>query len=177
MDELEKYISERRESLDLYQPDKRVWKRIESSSPGKRSLPLRRVSGWAAAVVIVMASAAMFMRYSAAGNILLSGKEGEPAELRETELYYTAKVNNLIREAEPLFTGNPSLGIELMDEMENLDSLYLAIKSDLKENVNNADVVEALITNYRTRIRILEEMVTILKEEDNNSKKGADHEL
>ena len=58
-----------------------------------------------------------------------------------------------------------------MEEMKNLDMIYMELKTDLKDNVSNKEVIEALIVNYRVRIQILEEMLMILKEEEGNNKK------
>ena len=40
------------------------------------------------------------------------------------------------------------------------------MKADLKDNVANQEVIEAIIENYRLRIAILEELLTELKPED-----------
>jgi hypothetical protein len=37
--------------------------------------------------------------------------------------------------------------------------------------------VEALIQNYRIKIRLLEDILTILKEDENNPEKKKDYEL
>jgi hypothetical protein len=51
------------------------------------------------------------------------------------------------------------------------------IKKDLKDNISNQDVVEALIQNYRIKIRILEDMLTVLKANENNPEKKKSHEI
>jgi hypothetical protein len=38
----------------------------------------------------------------------------------------------------------------------------------LKDNVDNQDVIEALINNYRIKIQILEDMLIVLKQNENN---------
>jgi 3-hydroxyacyl-CoA dehydrogenase len=50
--------------------------------------------------------------------------------------------------------------------MSELDSLYSALKADLKDNVANQEVIEAIIENYRLRIAILEELLAELKPQD-----------
>ena len=51
------------------------------------------------------------------------------------------------------------------------------IKKDLKDNIANQDVIEALIQNYRIKINILEDMLTVLKANENNHEKEKSHEL
>jgi hypothetical protein len=47
----------------------------------------------------------------------------------------------------------------------------------LKDNISNQNVVEALIQNYRIKIHILEDMLTVLKENDTIPEKMKSHEL
>jgi len=54
--------------------------------------------------------------------------------------------------------------------MQKLVSILKDIRKDLKDNAANAEVVEALIRNYRTRVMILEEMLEILKEKQDERK-------
>jgi hypothetical protein len=85
-------------------------------------------------------------------------------DLKETEIYYNNLVHNLYSEATPLLTGYPDLEKELLSDMSQLDSICTDIKKDLKDNVANQEVIEALINNYRIKIHILEDMLSILKE-------------
>ena len=83
----------------------------------------------------------------------------ENPQLKETEIYYNNLVNSLYREATPLLTGNPEIKKELTTDISHLDSICIEIKKDLKDNVANQEVVEALIQNYRIKIRLLEDML------------------
>ena len=98
-------------------------------------------------------------------------------QLKETEIYYNNLVNSLYREATPLLTKNPEIKKELNTDLSQLDSICSDLKKDLKDNVSNQEVVEALIQNYRIKIRLLEDMLTILKENENNPEKKKSHEL
>jgi hypothetical protein len=99
------------------------------------------------------------------------------SHLKETEIYYNNLVNSLYREATPFLTSNPEIKKELNTDISQLDSICFEIKKDLKDNVANQEVVEALIQNYRIKIRLLEDMLTILKENENHQEKNRSHEL
>jgi len=86
-------------------------------------------------------------------------------------------VNSLYREAMPYLTENPEIEKELVTDIPHLDSICVEIKNDLKDNVSNQEVVEALIQNYRIKIRLLEDMLTILQENETNPDKNKDYEL
>ena len=98
-------------------------------------------------------------------------------QLKETEDYYNNLVNSLYNEATPLLTNKPEIKIELNSDLSHLDSICADLKKDLKDNVANQDVVEAMIQNYRIKIRILEDMLTVLKADENKPEKKKSHEL
>jgi hypothetical protein len=87
-------------------------------------------------------------------------KENTVPGLRETEVYYTSLVNQKLDELKPIIANCPSLKEELNFDMSELDSVYLDLKADLKDNMANQEVVEAIIENYRLKIRILEDLLT-----------------
>ncbi|MEI6047753.1 MAG: hypothetical protein WCS03_02555 [Bacteroidota bacterium] len=182
MDKLEEYIKKNRDELDRYTPSPDIWEKIDRVMR-KDKFQLRKWLSIAAMVVIILGSALVFFRPS---NSLLINKNqsgngeeqtsGNP-QLKETEIYYNNLVNSLYLEATPLLTGNPEIKKELTIDITQLDSICSDIKKDLKDNVANQEVVEALIQNYRIKIRLLEDMLTLLKENEVNPKKIKSHEL
>ena len=73
------------------------------------------------------------------------------SQLKETEIYYNNLANSLYREATPMLTRNPEIEKELSTDISQIDSICSEIKKDLKDNVANQDVIEALIQNYRIK--------------------------
>jgi hypothetical protein len=182
MDKLEEHIRKNREDLDRYNPSSIIWKRISRTLRQDKS----RISHWrsvAAMAAVLIGTAVLFFitgtRWSEKSREISSGEGLSPAgrQLKETEIYYNNLVNTLYREATPLLTGNPEVEKELNTDISQLDSICADIKKDLKDNVANQEVVEALIQNYRIKIRLLEDMLTILKEDKNNPEKRKDYEL
>jgi hypothetical protein len=182
MDKLEEHIRKNREDLDRYSPSKAVWNKIDSQINRKR-LPLRKVLSVAAMFVAILATSVVLVKsgllnkYGSGTKNGLSDDPQQNQQVRETEIYYNSLVNSLYREATPLLTGNPEIREELSTDISHLDSICTEIKKDLKDNVANQDVVEALIQNYRIKIRLLEDMLTILKENEKDPEKEKSHEL
>jgi uncharacterized protein (UPF0332 family) len=182
MDKLEEFIKTNREDLDRYSPSPGNWAKIERRIK-KANTPLWRWVTIAAMFVVILATALLFAKngYLKRGNgisiscdaIDIKGNR----QLKETEIYYNNMLNSLYREATPLLTGNPEVKKELANDISHLDSLCVEIKKDLKDNVANQEVVEALIQNYRIKIQLLEDMLTILKENENNPVKKKSYEL
>jgi hypothetical protein len=182
MSRLEEHIRKNREDLDRYSPSPDVWNKISRDVRKKKSLftPLRAIA--AVLVIAVGLSSVILLQKKNSKINMNEGFENtvtssDGTQLKETEIYYNNLVNSLYSEAQPLLTGYPEMETELTSDFSHLDSIFTDIKKDLKDNADNQEVVEALIQNYRIKIRILEEMVTILKENSGKKEKNANHEL
>lgn len=175
MDRLEEHIRKNREDLDRYNPSSDVWVEIKRDLRKSK----RIIKPWqsAAAAILILAGISFLFVFKGKVTGLNENAVATDPRFKETEVYYNNLVNSLYREATPLLTGYPDLKKELTTDISQLDSICAQIKNDLKDNVDNQEVVEALIQNYRIKIRILEDMVTILKEGNDNKEKRNSHEL
>ncbi|TAL80434.1 MAG: hypothetical protein EPN88_01230 [Bacteroidetes bacterium] len=182
MDKLEEHIRKNRDDLDRYNPSTRIWKRIKRKLITDKSQVKRWIS-IAAMIIVVLGSAMVLLRQRNKWPVTSSevrdnsGQIPVNPQLKETEIYYNNLVNSLYREATPLLTSHPEVRKELTADISQLDRICSDIKKDLKDNVANQEVVEALIQNYRIKIRLLEDMLTILKENEVNPGKNKSHEL
>jgi DNA primase len=178
MDELEKFIRNHRDELDKYSPEEKTWMRIKSALR-KRPRSLIFTFSAAAVIVIVLGIAALFrmIDYRIPGSKRYEALVNNDPQIRETELYYDNLVNDLFREAMPMLTGYPDLEKELIIDLTQLDSICIEIKKDLKDNISNQEVIEALINNYRIKIHILNDMLDLLKQEENKTTKTTKHAL
>jgi hypothetical protein len=176
MDNLENHIRNTRSELDRYEPSHEVWTRVRK----KIRKTGRTVYLWlsiAAMLVVVLGTAlTLFTINRQKGANYRAINKTEPA-LKETEIYYNTMIRSLYSEAVPLMTRHPVIEKELNSGMAKLDSIYADIRKDLKDNVANQEVIEALIQNYRTKIQLLEEMLNLLKENENKQEKTKSHEL
>lgn len=182
MDKLEEHIRRNREDLDRYSPPTGIWRRIRKEL--KKKKPVMRL--WisvAAMIVVILGTAIALFRPVYRWSNTNSEKHNDEGptqldpQLKETEIYYNNLVNSLYKEATPLLTKNPEIKKELNSDLSHLDSICVDLKKDLKDNVSNQDVIEALIQNYRIKINILEDMLTVLKANENNHEKEKSHEL
>jgi len=176
MDKLEEHIRKNREDLDRYSPSSGTWKKIKRGLKKEKS-PIIQWLSIAAMIVVILGTAAVFFRPGNRWSDTNREKNSDAGltlanpQLKETEIYYNNLVNSLYREATPFLTGNPEIKKELNTDISQLDSICSEIKKDLKDNVANQEVVEALIQNYRIKIRLLEDMLIILKENEVNPEK------
>jgi hypothetical protein len=175
-DRLEQFISENRDQFDLHEPDEKLWAGIEANIQGKKS---RRI-GWkgivwrAAAVILIFGASFLVQEYLHQRKIMMADQEdtgiiqGIP-ELQEAEIYYTGLLNDKISQIEPLLENHPELGESLQQDLAELDSIYAELQKDLRDNIANDEVVEAMIQNYILRIQILEDLLKYMDESSKNS--------
>lgn len=181
MDRLEEHIRKNREAMDHYTPSPGVWKKIRRSIHETKT-PVNKWLSVAAMIIVILGTALGLFRKGNLGEGDRSFKDNdlralENPQLKESEIYYANLLNSLFLEATPLLTANPEIKKELDYDISHLDSICIEIKKDLKDNVANQEVVEALIQNYRIKIRLLEDMLKILKEDENNPEKKESYEL
>jgi hypothetical protein len=169
-DKFEKFIAENREAFDILEPGPGVWNKIENQIRKKRSISWRQILQRAALVAVIFAASyvvnEMIHRYYNHNKdtaTAAAGKGPVVPGLREAEAYYAGLVNQKMDELKPVMAKCPVLEQELKYDMTELDSVYSDLKNDLKDNMANQEVIEAIIENYRLKISILEDLLTEIK--------------
>lgn len=174
-DKLEKFMLDHRDEFDVYEPSPDVWKKIEKDMHKKRSINWYRIMWKAASVVIIFALSFLATEYLHRNTKISEKQEAgidkmvdQIPELAEAKAYYTSMVNSKLREIEPMLEQNPELNKDIMNDLSELDSIYIDLKKDLKDNIANREIIEAMIQNYRLKLEILEELQMELLNEENN---------
>ncbi len=173
-DKLEKFVLSNREEFDSYEPDPKIWDRIKSNLRSGKSINWRLIISRAAAVLLIFIISFMINRFLEEGFpkiTLVKDKEVEIPELKEAENYYSGLLNEKLNEIKPILSACPSLQEELNYDLNQLDSIYAELKNDLKDNIANQEVIDAMIQNYRLRISILEEILSEIKPDNDESDK------
>jgi len=178
-DKLEQFVKNNRDSFDKLEPDLNRWKDImKPASEAKTiSFNIRNIVSRAAAVVLIFTASYYFHEFrsqqKASEQIANSENINSPLfnELMEAEYYYTAKIDERKDEFIKLTNNVPDLQKDMIGELNELDEIFLDLKEDLNENVDNQEVIEAMIQNYILKLEILEEMLhqIKIKHEKNNS--------
>ena len=90
--------------------------------------------------------------------------------IQETDIYYRQTLLEQREEIMMLSGNNPVVINSVNEEFMTLDSTIKVLAKDLGENVNNLEVMQAIIQNYRLRIEMLNMMIQQLKENENENK-------
>ncbi|MCK4664169.1 MAG: hypothetical protein KAT68_14975 [Bacteroidales bacterium] len=167
-DKLEKFILENKEHFNIYEPAPDVWNKIKLKDKNINWTSII----WKAAAVVIIFFSAFFMqeyRYNINDNISDNIENYDvnlKSELTETEAYYAHQVSVRMKEVKKLMINDPEAEKELNYDILELDSIYNELKNDLKDNVANDEVIEAMIQNYRLKLKILEDILKELQETD-----------
>jgi hypothetical protein len=168
-DRFERFITENRDAFEFHEPDPKIWNRIESNLRFKRKANWKNILQRVAVVAVIFAASyvvnEMVHRYThpEVKADQAAAKNNAAPGLKEAEAYYTSLLNQKMDELKPVMANCPALAEELNYDMSELDSVYTDLKKDLKDNIANQEVVEAIIENYRLKIRILEELLSEIK--------------
>ncbi|GAB1856469.1 hypothetical protein MHTCC0001_13040 [Flavobacteriaceae bacterium MHTCC 0001] len=163
MDELKKYTTENRTKFDEYHLEEadslRLWGDIVSELPetAKKVIPLWKKTSFKVAASIVLLIGCTFF-------FLLSGEQNPEQQIVNQELYdidnhYQLLVNNQVE----LIKNNLHLSKEDKDDflllIDDLDAEYKTLKEELKLGINNEKIIEAIISNYRKKIQLMEDLL------------------
>jgi hypothetical protein len=170
-DRFEDFIKQNRDDFDFRQPDDAIWNRLKNDIRIKSKTNWKLVMKQAAAVILIFAASyainEMVHRYNSRGDAGMKARNEKIIPgLSEAETYYTSLINQKMDELKPVMANCPSLQEELNYDMSELDSVYTDLKSDLKDNMANQEVIEAIIENYRLKISILEDLLTEMESMD-----------
>jgi len=162
-DKLESFVSENRHEFDRMEPSDKTWEaisnRLNETVPKKRKFIWLKVA--AVVAVILLGSAIVYQqKYS---ELRLQAKtlqvDPEVQELMEAEAYYSQEVSGKLSEIQKCYKIHPEIKSEVESDLNELESMYMNLKSDLKENISNKEVIEAMIENNRIRLKLVDDVL------------------
>jgi hypothetical protein len=170
-DRFEEFIRDHREEFDMFEPRPELWKGIEKSIKPQRTIRWTYYLSRAAVVLVIVGASLigqrLWLKNGKGPADTMADTEVNIPELKEAEMYYSGMINAKMEEMKPYLSEYPSLEDELNTDLNELDSIYISLKNDLKDNIANHEVIEAMIQNYRLRISILEDMLHFLASQNN----------
>lgn len=175
-DRLKEYIDSNLNAFNELEPPKDSWDQIASRMGHRQNRPLQifKYTGMIAAATILAFVVFYSPIFDSASN---SVNMADLPEIVETEAYYNLQVNQKRNQIYQLAGQHPALKQEMDNDLAELDSLLIEIKNDLKDNVSNAEVVDAMIQNYRMKLMILEDIMMFLESQNTDHEKTETYEL
>ncbi|CAM4416261.1 hypothetical protein ACU8V7_26600 [Zobellia nedashkovskayae] len=167
MDNFEKHIRANKEAFDGQKADRaKLWANIEAQlEPSKpKVIPL-----WKSPMLRIAATVLVILGISGLiGISFLNGSTNEnnfvSKELQDIDMHYKGLVSyqvQLVKNNDKLSDADKEEFLSFMDE---LDTEYEQLKLEMKNNLDNELVLEAIVSNYRKRIELIENLLRQLNE-------------
>jgi hypothetical protein len=98
-------------------------------------------------------------------------------QYKEVESYYIHQVNLMESEIVDIdLKNNPAQKEALMQEMRNMDSVYVSLQKELKANPNDERIINAMIEHYQTKVEVMTYIVNQLKSVRNENQNATEDE-
>jgi len=167
MDNFEKHIRASKASFDDQKADRaKLWANIEAQlEPSEpKVIPL-----WKSPMLRIAATVLVILGISGLiGISFLNGSTNEnnfvSKELQDIDMHYKGLVSyqvQLVKNNDKLSDADKEEFLSFMDE---LDTEYEQLKLEMKNNLDNELVLEAIVSNYRKRIELIENLLRQLNE-------------
>ena len=151
LDNLKDHIDKQRAEFEIYPFDaKEGWDKISTKITKEEKWPRWKMISVAACVVLVML-----------GSISQVSFVEAEGELSEVEQFYESEINHKISLVKSQLN-DPTV----LDDLVLMDRAFAELKVDLDDNVDNEEVVAAMMENYQLKLRILEEILAELEKEN-----------
>ena len=166
MEDLEKFIKKNRSELDSTFPDKAgLWNKIseELEEPEIKVIPLWKKSyRWAATLLILVGLSSLLGVAFFSTNEQDIQEDSITIELRDIDVHYQGLVSSQVS----LLINHPRLSESSKKEyllfLDELDEEYAALRKELPKDLDNEIVLEAIISNYKKRIELIQKLLTLL---------------
>jgi len=167
MDQFEKHIRDNKAVFDDHRADReKIWANIASQLNEERPkvIPL-----WKSPMLRIAASILILLGISGAiGFNFFAGPTTEAQfvsqELQDIDMHYQGLVTYQVQ----LVQNNSQLSDadkeEFLSFMVELDAEYEQLKLEMQNNLDNEQVLEAIVANYRKRIELIENLLQQLNE-------------
>ena len=174
-DGLERFVAENRAAFDYFEPDAKLWQRIEGDLEGKRRALIYRIpSGvWQLAASIVLVVGAYFIldkpvSSDALGSVEVRRIEADfqrlSPELAQVDAEAQAVITRKVDHLSAYEKLDPKLVAEFRREIAMLDSMNVVLKQELLANPHQEALAEALRLNLQMQLDVVNQQLGILKE-------------
>lgn len=152
-DNFKDFVNSQREDFEVYDTNKdQLWDKID------QNLHPHHYSGWwrmAAAIALI---------FVISGTLYVSLRTPAlPQEVVEAENYYSSTMADQMK-----FIKSQNIEIDpaILRDLDTLDQQYESLKNDLKDDIDNEEVVSAMIATYRVKLEILEQILNEIQGND-----------
>lgn len=161
MDPLEQFIRSNKEELKHSLENKdALWDAINKDITPRKQAVVRKLAWrkWAVAASFLLAiGAGLFWVNSPGPNNSIASEK--PLEVLEIDAHYQKLINARVVQVKNSTSLTEQQKKEIINYLENLESESLELEKELEVNINNVQIIQAIINNYRERLDIMEKLL------------------
>tara|TARA_Y100000782_G_C10188468_1_gene268473 strand:+ start:11129 stop:11704 length:576 start_codon:yes stop_codon:yes gene_type:complete len=175
-DKLTSFIRSNREEIKEKETieghEKRFEKKLLAASKQKEKQLIKKRFIAVAAVIIALITLGIgitpsieLLEEAPGENTLAEVSLGDVSEeMKSVELYYLQSIKEEKKELnQQIEKSNASDFKEMLDELEELEKDYSALKKALAQNNNNERIISSMIQNYKLRVQLLEDLQKMME--------------
>ena len=185
---LEKFVGDNRNEFDDKMPSDKVWENLAAglASKKQKKFILRPLYKWSvAAAILITAGIAIFLvvNMSKRNNhdFVTTAKVDTVNDINGIAPEYAPEVNEFAKlvvlkqeELKALAPEQPELYRRFTTDINQLDSSYISLKSQLGATPNREVLIEAMIQNLQLQLNVLNQQLNIINQIKQSKKQ--DHE-
>lgn len=155
-DRLKEFMNEHRDAFDSEMPPDAIRERLEEQLSRKQPPRIRqlitRYVKIAAAVIILFGVGVLTGKYLNDNSSGISMQTEQ--EINDLNAFYSKMVNTKMQELKSY-----SSDTEVLDDLKELEVSFQELKSELGNEVNDQQVLEAMVKEYHAKIEILDRVL------------------
>jgi len=163
MDNFEKHVRENASEFDEHKADRsKMWAKIsqELKVEETKVVPLwKSPMVRMAATLLILLGLAGFIGLQILGSDASVETQYASKELLDIDMHYKGLVSYQVQ----LVQNNPNLSeedkTEFLSFMDELDTEYEQLRLEMRNNLDNERVLEAIVSNYKQRIELIEKLL------------------
>ena len=172
MDPIEKKILENKDLFERpFTNENKLWKRIENEldvvvDNKKPKSYLSKIIGLLIFSLVALSAYLLVQNSKLKSN---SYAEVQNQELQDINHHYGKQVAYEISQLEKSSYLSEEEKIEFLEYINELNKEQISLKSSLQENINNEEILDAIVQNFNQQITLINHLVMRLKNQENNT--------
>ena len=173
-DNLEEFITEHRDELDVYEPPKQMWQGIDKKMQPKKQNGYKAHYAIAASLLLIAGAMIWMMKaQTQKTNAPETVTAAINPEIKDAEVYYASIVETKSNELSRYGKEYPDMFKDFEEEMDSLHMLYGQLKTEYVKSNGNEAVTQALVENLQKQVELLSTQLQIIQElQQHKGKKG-----
>ncbi len=169
MKNLENFIRQNRTQFDTEEPPKghynRFWQKIRDNRRTSHYTSWKfMLKAAVVSILVIISGLWVYERTQENRSPEHIALESISPEIKEAHTYYTLEMEKKYAQIKQFDFHNKNQKKLLINELQDMDSIYINIKEDLRMNPHDPRVINALIRHYQMKLEVMNHIVRQLQE-------------